>query len=43
VGKKMFYLVTLTLVVDLLVENFDLSYIFRIRGTRAFIFHLSGV
>jgi hypothetical protein len=39
---KMFYLVTLTLVFDLLLENFNLGYIFWLLGTctGALTFHL---
>jgi hypothetical protein len=38
-GTNIFDLVTLTLVIDLLIENFDLGYIFCFAGTTALTFH----
>jgi hypothetical protein len=40
-GTKIFDLVTLTLVLDLLIKNFNLSYNFQIMSTKAWIFHMS--
>jgi hypothetical protein len=40
-GYKKFDLVTLSLVFDLLIENFNLGYIFWLVGTRALTFHTS--
>jgi hypothetical protein len=38
---QIFDLVTLTLVIDLHIENFNLGYIFWLVGTRALTFHMS--
>jgi hypothetical protein len=40
-GTKFSDLLTLTLVFDLLIENFNLGYIFCMVGAMAFTFHLS--
>jgi hypothetical protein len=41
VGTKRFDLVTLTLVFDIHIENFNYAYIFLMVCTRTLIFHLS--
>jgi hypothetical protein len=40
-GTKIFDLVTLTLLLDLLIENFNLGYIFWLVGIRALTFQMS--
>jgi hypothetical protein len=40
-STKMFDLVILTFVFDLLIENFNLGYIFGLVGAKTLIFHMS--
>ena len=40
-GTKIFDLVTLTLMFDLLIKNFNLGYNFQMACTRMLIFHMS--